>query len=112
MPWGRLVNRLSAPQRNALIKHALGPMPIDNRISPEGARLRSTIGSLCHIRLLRQAQAAARPTHTVLTDKGREVLCCLLGQYADALVAVGFLDGDTMFNERLAMALSPSIDPI
>lgn len=71
---------LSHNMREILVQHCPGPQP-------------AIIG--CHSRqclirrgLIDYAQykgLSNRPTHTKLTEKGRELACVILGQYADAI---------------------------
>jgi hypothetical protein len=79
---------MSKQQRDSLIDHANGPQPIV--IGPDSA----TRSSLIARGLLRYEthNRWKSPTHrTVLTEFGREVLCMVLGDYADALVRTNCL---------------------
>lgn len=82
-----IASRMPKAQRDLLIAHIDGPQPL-------------TIGHESMVRnallardLLRfNDRTAFRPKTTHLTDTGREVLCIILGDYADALVRAGALD--------------------
>lgn len=91
MTIASVARKLTSPQREILIEHAIGPVPIDLRVSHEGAIRRSTVNSLFTLNLIRKSGQSPRPTATVMTDLGREVCCFILGQYADALVRTGLL---------------------
>lgn len=86
-------NKLSACQRAVLIEHVPGRVPINNEIDPAAALRRSTIQALTSAELIQpDRKGAMRPRFTMLTELGREVVCCVLGQYADALVQCGLMD--------------------
>ena len=80
---------LSNIQRNCLIDHVPGPQPF------HADTARQTKVCLVDLKLLGQLDGmrneAARPAELKLTELGREVVCIILGQYADALVSCGVL---------------------
>ena len=52
----------------------------------------STMNSMLHRGLIRYSESfTSRPKGTVLTDKGREIVCAVLGHYADQLVRARLL---------------------
>jgi hypothetical protein len=74
-------------------------MPINNEIDPKAALRRSTVAALTSAGLVRpDRKGAMRPRFTLLTELGREVVCCVLSQYADALVQCGLLDKPVDFD--------------
>jgi hypothetical protein len=89
---------ISAQMRDVLIEHLDGrPVPIiliwNARSTAESARIHHrsrTVGSLIERGLLRTNRVGSRlrPTHTILTDDGREQLAAALGDWADALSRV------------------------
>ena len=91
-----LANKLSTIQRNCLVEHAPGPQPFRAYQSDKfGHRARQTKQSLLDLKLLRRTDCeniAIRPTELQLTESGREVVCHILGQYADILVDLGCID--------------------
>jgi hypothetical protein len=74
-----IANQLSRQQRDCLILHLDNPQSIKR--GPEF----TTAYSLMYRDLLR-GDAPNFPRFTLLTELGREVLCAVLGDYADALV--------------------------
>lgn len=75
---------LNHAQRGVLIVHVTG-----KQTATRGCK---TTYSLMTRGLIRYVGAkgesnSPRPTHTVITEEGREVVCAVLGEYADALVA-------------------------
>jgi hypothetical protein len=78
--------KMPKPQRDLLIAHIDGPQLL--AIGPET----STRTALIDRKLLRfDTYASLRPKNTIITALGREVLCAILGDYADALVRAGAL---------------------
>ena len=74
-------------QRDLLIRHINGPRPL--AIGPEIY----TRNALVLRNLLRfDNPQNLRPRATLLTDLGRETVCIILGDYADALVRAGVLE--------------------
>ena len=81
-----VVNKISTPQRNMLLDH------IDKRVQVIIGPKTHTLGSLIELGLVRpDPPGSLRPQFTVLTDFGRRIACAILAQYADRLVAAGFL---------------------
>ena len=85
-PAQRKAADLSTAQREVLITHALGQQPVNR-----GDKGRTCVVLMRHS-LIRYVNAngqsvAYAPTHTILTDFGREVVCSILADYADALIA-------------------------
>lgn len=91
MSMREIVNRLSKSQRDHLIEHISGPQPILT-----GPQVHIT-GALISRNLIRYVHKfndkhAKFPHHTKFTEFGREVVCIILGDYADALVRAGVLE--------------------
>lgn len=83
-----LANGLLKPSRDLLLAHLDGqPRPL--AIGPESY----SRNALVDRRLLRfDDNHSLKPHSTIITELGREVLCTILGDYADALVRAGCLD--------------------
>ncbi len=85
-----IANKLSMIQRNRLMEYVAGAQAI--------ALHQQTDNSLREAGLLRPYTSAPggnsnpRPKHLMLTELGREVVCHILGQYADALHACGLTE--------------------
>ena len=82
---------LSRAQREVLIVHALGPQPVQRSDVQRSDNGRTGI-ILMRRGLIRYTGpdgkcGGSRPTHTLLTEDGRQVVCAILAEYADALVA-------------------------
>jgi hypothetical protein len=73
--------QLTRPMAAMLIAHANGPRPT-RAISTELQTLRAL-----RARKLIRFNRATRPTHTVATSRGREIIAALLAAQADALAA-------------------------
>lgn len=89
MPAGpaQIVPVLKVLQRDLLIEHAKGPHPITR-----GMPIEATRQVLVNLHLVFWANATGdvvrmSPTHTALNELGRETVCIILGQYADAIVS-------------------------
>ena len=85
-----IARNLTIIQRNCLIAHVNGPQPfLTNDARP-------TKRSLIEYGLLRAPcggqPRVSRPKELVLSELGREVVCIVLGQYAEALIAAGALE--------------------
>ena len=89
-----MASNLSAGQRERLIAHIRGPQTIDYRTGPEENLIRRAVVALLGKGLVRNDTygGAIRPKHTLLTELGREVVCHVLGDYADGLVTAGVLE--------------------
>ena len=88
----RIANKLSQIQRHRLMEYVGGAQNI--------ALHQQTDRSLRDYNLLRPATSAInnpRPPTLMLSELGREVVCFVLGQYADALHACGL--GESVFTE-------------
>ena len=72
---------LTRPMAAMLIAHANGPRPT-RAVGSELQTLRAL-----RARKLIRFNRATRPTHTVATSRGREIIAGLLAAQADALVA-------------------------
>lgn len=94
--------RMPKPQRDLLIAHVDGPQPLT--ISHE-SMVRNAL--LARDLLRFDNRASLRPKSTHLTDLGREVLCAILGDYADALVRCGALETIPTIVLRLAPKIAP-----
>ena len=97
----RVGRGLTAPMRDVLIEHIDGPVQIINNPIAAGPQAmqqairRHTIKCLLARGMLRATIASgpnagvsanlARPTHTQMTEAGREELCRALGDWADAI---------------------------
>lgn len=82
------VRRLSARQRESLVKHVEGPQPLIT----DNSNLASVVASLTATGLLRVVARGSAPDRSVITYPGREAAAIVLGQLADAMVAAGCLD--------------------
>ncbi len=81
------IRKLRHAQRASLIRHIDQAVEVDIGDAPH-TRL-----SLISLGLIQGYPiGAVRPRHTVLTEAGRYAAALILGDYADALVAAGFLD--------------------
>jgi hypothetical protein len=96
----QLASILKVSQRDLLIEHANGPNQIDRSSPREGSRVVLKRYDLIFWTNSKGNHNVSAPTHSALTPLGRETVCCILGQYADSLVA------HRTFLERMA---SPSI---
>ena len=81
---------ISVPQCDLLIGHCNGPRLINLRDNSENIVRRALIAQAL-IREEPGLHITACPTHTVLTDKGRETVCIILGNYIDRLVEANVL---------------------
>lgn len=86
------VTWLSHFQRAVLVEHVNGSVPV--KVKPAGLKDRHhvTVCTLVRKGLLRfEGLRAGWPgrTSTHLTDAGRDALCAVLAEYAEALVAAG-----------------------
>lgn len=80
---------ISTTQCEFLIEHCCGERPItSNHLE---AATRCALISRGLLRLQTHINAVNRERGTVLTDKGREVVCIILGNYIDALMEAGLL---------------------
>jgi hypothetical protein len=78
-----IAQKLSAAQKEYLVDHLDGKRAIANRDAHE---IR-TRGALIARKLIQHKETiTSRPTATVLTDKGRDALCAILGEYAEQLM--------------------------
>lgn len=83
-----LARELSVTQWEFLIDHFEGPRPIRSRVDVwNDPRTRVSLLVREMVRLDPPAAMTARPTHTVLTEKGHAVMCAALGLMADMLQA-------------------------
>ena len=80
-----VIKNMPKLQRDYLVDHACGPRPI---VVSENSASRE---ALMDRRLIRTPAHTERPAYTELTDLGREVLCTILADYADALVKAELL---------------------
>jgi hypothetical protein len=103
-----IAHRLSRKQREMLIRHVAGSQPfIIGTETP-------TVQSLMGLRLLK-GDRQINHRNTALTYLGREVVCVVLGEYADALLLAG-LDYEqrllpTKQTEVIRTCQSPSKQP-
>ena len=77
-----IARRLSRSQRNILINHVMGEQPFI--VGPETA----TVQSLMTLKLLK-GDKTLNPKNTSLSYLGREVVCVVLAEYAEALLRAG-----------------------
>jgi hypothetical protein len=102
--------RLSRSMREMLVAHVRENQPIDYTIGSVENLVRRSSESL-QVRGLISPEGHGNkinPTSTVLTDLGREVVCHVLGEYADGLVTAGVLDHPQVIRiNRLRSAYSP-----
>ena len=52
----------------------------------------TSIRALISRELLRHDNTSTPPRYTVMTERGREVVCVVLAEYAEALIAAGALE--------------------
>lgn len=83
-----IANGLLKSSRDLLINHIDGPVPLTIHGNERGPRNALLARSL--IAFPRGGMTTPNSTH--ITNLGREVLCCILGDYADALVRAGVLE--------------------
>lgn len=81
---------ISVPQCDFLITHCNGPRQINLRDGIENSTRRAMIAQAL-VREEPGPHITSCPTHTVLTDKGRETVCIILGNYIDRLVEANVL---------------------
>lgn len=76
--------------RELLMEHAAGPSPIRRNGNERGCDQERTRQGLMRRNLVRyvnlQNPSSLPPTHTILTEDGREVVCIVLGHYVDAIL--------------------------
>lgn len=95
----KFVRRLSVAQRSKLVEHVPGPVPI---IRSEAHKIKDylVVDALRRLGLVQIIPPqSARPTHSKLTNAGREAAAKILAECADMLVAAGALD-ESIFAER------------
>jgi|SRR5579872_5606297 len=87
-----LIKRLSHDQREILVGHVPSPQPIDYRPNADGRHARRTMNALKRLALIHNDCPGGKktPTHTKLTELGREVVAGVLAEYAEALISAGF----------------------
>lgn len=84
------IRRMTAAQRDFLLRHVPDrKVPVNLQDAPQ---TRISLTGLGLIQGYPLNLPGSRPRHTVLTERGRYAAALLLGDYADALVAAGFLD--------------------
>jgi hypothetical protein len=76
--------------RDILIEHLDGAAVDFRRAEPHSTRRRAIMVLLG--RGLIEAEDRARPASTTITEKGRQEMCKLLADWADALLQVGYGD--------------------
>lgn len=82
------IRKLSAAQREYLIRHVADRVPVNTGGPTAGPRI-----ALSGYGLIRGwPYEVHRPRFTELTDHGRYAAALLLGDYTDALVAAGYLE--------------------
>ena len=100
----RIIDSLSAPLRQLLLRHIHGPVPIEYR-NTRTVKTHAAAAALIRRKLLIQLPVnTIRPIETELTVAGREAVARILAQAADALVAAGALD-QSVFAERPLLVL-------
>src|SRR5271156_4079611 len=97
------VRRLSQRQRDLMIAH------IDREVDVimKNNHLAPVRNSLMRIGMLKGATQGDRPRATVLTERGRQVVCIILGQCADALMQSQMADENQM---AILLALKEKIE--
>lgn len=78
---------ISPALRDLLIEHIDWPIPFRVRDVARHAVVKAALGREW---LYTQPYGVFRPTHTVLTEKGRAVLAAALADWAEAMVRAGF----------------------
>lgn len=97
-----IVKRLTVHQREALVAHVPGPVPVDRRCpSSEAQARRKSTKVLMDRELVRGDSNDDHPKQTRLTESGREAAAIVLAGYAEALVKAGCL-------EAMPVSLSPT----
>jgi hypothetical protein len=99
----RIARQISVVSRNFLIRHTNGPVLIDN-MDDWPARKALLTRSL----IVLEPRGAKRPTFSQITTFGRDVLCFILAEYAEALVRAGYLEE----MPRRFVEVLPPIDPV
>jgi len=92
----RDISELTKAQRNVLLEHIDGPIPLErNGLDRKNSFRIHTINYLLGKGLLRNGTHDAftqRPRALCLTEAGREVVAAILAGYAEALIAAGCLE--------------------
>lgn len=99
----RLVNGLSAPLRELLLRHVHGPVPIEYRNTRTDKTHAARAALIRRELLFPLPMNTTRPVETELTAKGRDAVAKILAQAADALVAAGALDASVFAERPLAV---------
>ena len=82
-----IANKLSKQQRDFLIDHIDGPHPISQGYETFVRNALEARGLVCF-----DLPQSLRPKTTIITELGREIVCAILGDYADALVRSGVIE--------------------
>lgn len=88
----QLAKNLTVAHRTLLIRHIDQRLPLDRRSENHARR---TLITKEFIKFTQVSGAASTkfPTHTILTDLGRIVVCAVLTEYAEAIIsAADFLE--------------------
>lgn len=94
-----IAHKLTKPQRDLLLEHVDGLVPVKQG-------LENFVRNALFERRLLRFERTLRPQNTILTDLGREVLCALLGSYADALVRASILPTTPLIEIKRAPRLA------
>ncbi len=86
-----IARHLSPAQRQCLIAHIDKPQPLVIK-DAESNGLYKTKMVLCEKQLLCPTDNSPRPKSLRMTRLGREIVCHVLGEYADFLMAAGCLE--------------------
>lgn len=83
------IRKISRTQRDFLLKHVDGPHEMDERdrqvVKAKNAMLRAGL-------VQGVPRGDPRPRTTELSDAGRQAVCAILGEAADALLRAGLLE--------------------
>lgn len=88
-----MLRALTPAQRDLLLAHVSGPRPVMVGATSNTDKAHAVFAVLIRRGLIRgEPFGSPRPRASVLTDLGRATVAHILAEYADALVAAGFLE--------------------
>lgn len=103
------IRKLSRTQRNFLLRHIDGPYEMDDRDRQIVIARNVMLGAKL---VYGFPLGSLKPRKTMLTDAGRQAVCAILGEAADALVRAGLLEQENPIDAlRRLQSLSRSADP-
>ena len=105
-----IARRMPRPQREMLVEHVHGPVSIVRKGGACFTQMRLIDVGLLYRSMADGANTSTiRPTHTAMTENGREVVCWILAEYADALVRAGCFDPAVQLNATLVPAINEAL---